>query len=187
MCPFLCPSFLRFFFPEHSFSWMLISGSQETQRSPYGCIRRYINDIHDDGRLHIHDSHRAVHQNMPLATRESFRQFAESSLHTHGSHPQSPISLELSGGGKYRANRRSVYVSSVRMPALFYSRSDRARLFPCALYAHHLRDLLEQKRVPNVALFEAFYVCFRQACVVEDTWFISWGLCRDDERVRASG
>ena len=30
-------------------------------------------------------------------------------------------------------------------------------------------------------------VCFRQACVVEDTWFISWGLCRDDERVRASG
>jgi len=86
MCPFLCPSFLRFFFPEHSFSWMLISGSQETQRSPYGCIRRYINDIHDDGRLHIHDSHRAVHQNMPLATRESFRQFAESSLHTHGSH-----------------------------------------------------------------------------------------------------
>jgi hypothetical protein len=32
-----------------------------------------------------------------------------------------------------------------------------------------------------------FTVCFRQACVVEDTWFISWGLCRDDERVRASG
>jgi hypothetical protein len=30
-------------------------------------------------------------------------------------------------------------------------------------------------------------VCFRQACVVEDTWFNSWGLCRDDERVRASG
>ena len=32
-----------------------------------------------------------------------------------------------------------------------------------------------------------YIVCFRQACVVEDTWFISWGLCRDDERVRASG
>jgi asparagine synthase (glutamine-hydrolysing) len=31
------------------------------------------------------------------------------------------------------------------------------------------------------------FVCFRQACVVEDTWIISWGLCRDDERVRASG
>ena len=31
----------------------------------------------------------------------------------------------------------------------------------CALYTHHLRDLLEQKRVPNVALFEAFYnYCF---------------------------
>jgi hypothetical protein len=30
-----------------------------------------------------------------------------------------------------------------------------------ALYTHHLRDLLEQKRVPNVALFEAFYnYCF---------------------------
>jgi hypothetical protein len=30
-----------------------------------------------------------------------------------------------------------------------------------ALYAHHLRDLLEQKRVPNIALFEAFYnYCF---------------------------
>jgi hypothetical protein len=30
-----------------------------------------------------------------------------------------------------------------------------------ALYMHHLRDLLEQKRVPNVALFEAFYnYCF---------------------------
>ena len=29
------------------------------------------------------------------------------------------------------------------------------------LYTHHLRDLLEQKRVPNVALFEAFYnYCF---------------------------
>ena len=32
-----------------------------------------------------------------------------------------------------------------------------------------------------------YIVCFRQACVVEDTWFISWGLRRDDERVRASG
>ena len=30
-------------------------------------------------------------------------------------------------------------------------------------------------------------VCFRQACVVADTRFNSWGLCRDDERVRASG
>jgi hypothetical protein len=31
----------------------------------------------------------------------------------------------------------------------------------CALYKHHLRDLLEQKRVPNVALFEALYnYCF---------------------------
>jgi len=30
-----------------------------------------------------------------------------------------------------------------------------------ALYTHHLRDLLEQKRVPNIALFEAFYnYCF---------------------------
>jgi DNA-binding CsgD family transcriptional regulator len=30
-----------------------------------------------------------------------------------------------------------------------------------ALYTHHLRDLLEQKRVPNLALFEAFYhYCF---------------------------
>jgi hypothetical protein len=30
-----------------------------------------------------------------------------------------------------------------------------------ALYTHHLRDLLEQRRVPNVALFEAFYnYCF---------------------------
>jgi hypothetical protein len=30
-----------------------------------------------------------------------------------------------------------------------------------ALYTHHLRDLLEQKRVPNTALFEAFYnYCF---------------------------
>jgi hypothetical protein len=30
-----------------------------------------------------------------------------------------------------------------------------------ALYAHHLSDLLEQKRVPNIALFEAFYnYCF---------------------------
>ena len=30
-----------------------------------------------------------------------------------------------------------------------------------ALYTHHLRGLLEQKRVPNVALFEAFYnYCF---------------------------
>jgi len=30
-----------------------------------------------------------------------------------------------------------------------------------ALYTHHLHDLLEQKRVPNVALFEAFYnYCF---------------------------
>lgn len=30
-----------------------------------------------------------------------------------------------------------------------------------ALYTHHLRDLLEQKRIPNVALFEAFYnFCF---------------------------
>ena len=30
-----------------------------------------------------------------------------------------------------------------------------------ALYTHHLRDLLEQKRVANVALFEAFYnYCF---------------------------
>ena len=28
-------------------------------------------------------------------------------------------------------------------------------------------------------------VCFRRACVVEDTWINSWGLCRDDERVRA--
>jgi hypothetical protein len=30
-------------------------------------------------------------------------------------------------------------------------------------------------------------VCFRQACVLEDTWFNSWGFCRDDERVRAAG
>jgi len=30
-----------------------------------------------------------------------------------------------------------------------------------ALYAHHLRDLIEQKRIPNLALFEAFYnYCF---------------------------
>ena len=30
-----------------------------------------------------------------------------------------------------------------------------------ALYAHHLSDLLAQKRVPNIALFEAFYnYCF---------------------------
>jgi hypothetical protein len=30
-----------------------------------------------------------------------------------------------------------------------------------ALYTHHLRDLLEQKRIQNVALFEAFYnFCF---------------------------
>jgi hypothetical protein len=30
-----------------------------------------------------------------------------------------------------------------------------------ALYTHHLRDLLEQKRVRNVALFEAFFnFCF---------------------------
>jgi DNA-binding CsgD family transcriptional regulator len=30
-----------------------------------------------------------------------------------------------------------------------------------ALYTHHLRDLLEQKRITNVALFEAFYnFCF---------------------------
>ena len=33
----------------------------------------------------------------------------------------------------------------------------------------------------------AYIVCFRQGRVVEDTWFISWGLCRDDERVRGSG
>ena len=30
-------------------------------------------------------------------------------------------------------------------------------------------------------------VCFRQGCVLEDIWFSSWVLCRDDERVRASG
>jgi hypothetical protein len=30
-----------------------------------------------------------------------------------------------------------------------------------ALYTHHLRDLMEQKRIPNLALFEAFYsYCF---------------------------
>jgi hypothetical protein len=30
-----------------------------------------------------------------------------------------------------------------------------------ALYSHHLNDLLTQKRIPNVALFEAFYnYCF---------------------------
>jgi hypothetical protein len=40
---------------------------------------------------------------------------------------------------------------------------------------------------PNPELPGWNKVCFRQACVVEDTWIISWGLCRDDERVRASG
>ena len=39
---------------------------------------------------------------------------------------------------------------------------------------------IEDRRRQNI-------VCFRQVCVVEDTWFNSWGLCRGDERVKQSG
>ena len=68
-----------------------------------------------------------------------------------------------------------------------------ATVFPATIVTH---DLLSQNAVSSnasqaLARFiesnHSSIVCFRQACVVEDTWIISWGLCRDDERVRASG
>ena len=52
-----------------------------------------------------------------------------------------------------------------------------------ALYTHHLRDLLEQKRIPNVALFEAFYnFCF----VPKHTIGTQLLIVRRDKRERAA-